>query len=799
MSEYARVPCEPGVDDPLDGEDERMGLVAGTLSARPHTRHACRAWPRRVLLAAAALLLLATLALAAGFVGPLGARSAEFHCSAPFTPPQPPPSSPPPSAGLPGLAATTRALGNSARLSPDSNETWLGADAARGLHEQAMLEEWLSNRHFVDAATEFSAVSSQPLHPRSPMEDDPSSSLLPLHSACSAPGVKVRPLAAHLDYRAAPLTYEYTVSEAIGEACSAGRRPSLVVSWGHNVCHDENTYVQSLQQNVTSVSEGNGAGELTFKAYGRGLTHATTHSVGRFLVVAYGAKGDVKDLQPLLKGRLVGPSILQVRAIRPLNSTRQADRDVMARVMAETESWWRPASACYCDGPCSHAWLVEYEVFDAGLYVLELRTTWLKRYSRWSLNVTLQDRPHAWLHTVYRGVTLVSESAGAERDTSQPCRAGEYDASRGRWLPLPSRPSAAAVAANSSTAVEYYCDGVVCSGNNTGAIIDEHGFSDDFQQQWVWKPLGCSYHLYTAAELTGCLSSRNFSHVHVHGDSLAREQFQNLVMLLDLHNAVDLPQTRGTAASLLATSDSAYSAALNLGSFTLNVHFDLGSGVQTALYNHTRRLMLWSPRIIVGLYQEQASYSVAAAAFYSQMTAQASQCREAGRATRCYYFVNPTVQHMYKAAQRSVMVAHSEKGGMECLTDQLHRVGTTVSVSDLATLLLPGANRTASSADDAEPLLPSSLSSSPPVHFPESVFGDALTAARWDSTHAGMHYSCFCHVYRCWLAEDCRSRFSPSKCARTDRPRYQKQWQGGVSSMVTISWLNDVCTATETT
>ena len=347
-----------------------------------------------------------------------------------------------------------------------------------------------------------------------------------------------------------------------------------------------------------------------------------------------------------------------------------------------------------------------------------------------------------------------------------------HEQRKGRWLPLPYRLSTSADGA-SDDGRQYYCDGFVCSGANVAYLSDAVGYSLDFSQVWVWRPVSCMYHLYTALELSLCSSRCSYGHIHVHGDSLAREQYQNLVMLLDDEHSIDLPKVRATAAQLLSTADSAHTATFHLlnSSHTLTVHFDVHDAPVAAHYDDTNRVVLWAARAINGLYQEMESMAACRAGYASQLQQQIQACKQGNMSTQpCFFLPNPTVQHAFKSPQHSFIHDAAQGVSYECKGIQLslHRGATTAAVDQLMAGLLQ------------------QVAEEPHMAV---VHADELTRARWDSTHDGMHYSALGQ----WQAQPCNREQSPQKCPMADQAKFERNWNGGVSNMITMAWVNQLC------
>ena len=694
-------------------------------------------------------------------------------------------------------------------------------------HDAAVMSSFQLNRLFVHPR-QLSSPMSDPrlLKGDSVMMGVPSDSdekLLPLHDACL--GRRVLPTNPSLDMRHAPAYYDYSVSQAIDEACSAVRRPAVHVAWSDNLCHDDSVHVHSLHQRVTIASAGNRAGSMSFRVLGSEATHGTTGHVQRFLLVGENVRGDSIGLEPEFKGRLVGPAIVAVQRFTALNVSANSTRQLVAEALGSQVGG---DCASILDQPLPYAlvWLVEYEVFDSGLYMLELRMTWLKRAARWGgIYDVVERRPHALLHTVYRGVLDVKDAPGSpaadDRHSSTTAmqqqrlcgqHVAEHDVGRGRWLPLPSRPST-----NGQTnATELYCDDIVCTGSNVHYLQDEHGFSIDYEQQWVWRPVACRLRLYSPDSFAQCMHRLNYSDIYFHGDSLAREQYQNTVMLLDRDGVIDLPKTQATAEQLIKKVDSSDGLSLHLrynpdsnDTQPLRLHFIMQDPTLDAPDAvDGRRLLLWAPRLATGLHIERESWNKALSQFRKQLALQNRQCRDNHQL--CHLLVQPTIQAQHKVIINDLWADQRAKNDYHCDLVRLKQGPTVRSVIEIVDELKgwlhshgqqqPTANVTQQqqqvevdrelfkmSAGEAATLTGAGLGM-------RILPADAITAARWDSSHDGLHYSALCDFFECHLptGRGCTDA-PPLKCPEEARPHYKRNWNGGVSNMITMTHINLLC------
>ena len=685
-------------------------------------------------------------------------------------------------------------------------------------HDSAVLQAAQSNRVFVHSRQLFSPLSDGSLlegkagQVRVP--SDAQNELLSLHDACSAR--RTLPVNPSLDSRSAPAFYDYSVDEALDEACSAGRRPAVQLSWSDNLCHDDSVYVHSLHQRISRASTGNRAGSMTFRVLGGQARQAIVGVVHKFVVVADDVSGDAVQLEPSLKGRLVGPAIVALHRITALDVTAPSTRQLMAEVLSSQDHTGDCISSADHPAPYAFAWLVEYEAFDSGLYVMELRTTWLKRAARWGPSGQIGQRPHALLHTVYRGVLNVIDHAVSPSDTrtsshstmaEQPlCQEDErqHDVGHGRWLPLPVLPN---------TNVSY-CDDVVCSGPNVEYLQDEHGFSIDYGRQWVWRPVHCRLQLYSPQSFAQCLHRRNYSDLYIHGDSLAREQYQNLIMLLDVDGVIDLPKTQATAEQLIKRSD-------NSDSLDFQLRFEPNSSLSQPLRVHFimqdptldvpdaadgRRVLLWAPRLAFGLFEERESWDAALSSFRQQLALQSRQCRDSSQL--CYLYVHPTVQSQHKNTVIELWREQKEKNDYHCIMRRLLLGPTRQSVVEVMDELLlwlhehqqPQNSSTTQQKRLEEDMTLFNMSADSAATLVGAGLGmrthpaDAITAARWDSSHDGLHYSAMCDLYECHLPTGRACTQSPPfKCPKEGRPHYKRNWNGGVSNMVTMTFINRLC------
>jgi len=760
-------------------------------------------------------------------------QTASSHCSLPS--PATPSSSPELSADLLALLNRSEAGAASERLTMPgelttvlshiamTTELQLPADVTRTTVEMlerddAVLRAALANRRFVHARQLFSPLSDARLlkgdteQMGAPDEEEEREQLLPLHDACSAR--RVLPINPTLDSRNAPAFYDYTVSDAIDEACSAGRRPAQLLTWSDNLCHDDTVYVHSLHQRITRASGGNGAGSMTFRVLGAQATHGRTGGVQRFLLLADDVRGDSVDLKPELKGRLVGPAIVAVQRFTSLNVSADSTRQLVAEVLSLQAGDEEAFIAAESPLPYAFIWVVEYEAFDSGVYMLELRTTWIKRAARWGRSGVVEKRPHALLHTVYRGVLDVTDyskpKAGQNRHSKatmkqQPlCQADkvEHEVGRGRWLPLPARPNT----------TELYCDDVVCSGSNVAYLQDEHGFSIDYGLQWVWRPAACRLRLYSPASFAQCLHRHNYSDFYSHGDSLAREQYQNLVMLLDADGVIDLPKTQASADQLIKKSDDANAVEFHLRydvngseSQPLRVHFIMQDPVLDAGdAADGRRLLLWAPRLATGLYEERESWQAAVSEFRKQLALQSRQCRDSGQL--CYLYVHPTVQAQHKNIMTEMWRDQKAKDDYHCNLQRMKQGPTQRSVVEvmdelkqwLHTHQQPQPSNNSQQIEQDLELFNMTAEEAATLTGAGSGMrilpADAITAARWDASHDALHYSAMCDFLECHLPEGrgCREA-PPFKCPKEARPHYKRNWNGGVSNMVTMTFINLMC------
>jgi len=92
-----------------------------------------------------------------------------------------------------------------------------------------------------------------------------------------------------------------------------------------------------------------------------------------------------------------------------------------------------------------------------------------------------------------------------------------------------------------------YMDGGVCTAPYCIAsqTLSDLQLSDPLglNLNWIWVPWNCHYRLYSPQEFVGCLKSCGLVRFSLQGDSLCREQLQNLHMLLTSFSPVsDIPK-----------------------------------------------------------------------------------------------------------------------------------------------------------------------------------------------------------------------------------------------------------------
>ena len=157
--------------------------------------------------------------------------------------------------------------------------------------------------------------------------------------------------------------------------------------------------------------------------------------------------------------------------------------------------------------------IAEYVVRDPGLYVLEV------------MLVDVHGDPVGVTHMVYQGLVHIKLGAEALPDSTQKC-SGLID-KVGRWVYFDST-------------ISDFCPTPLCSSDKTAEdptywkkyLIDELNLNNNY----VWTPYDCHYHIYSKPELLSCFSKCGYDKPNAVGfneaDSLGREIFFNLAQML---------------------------------------------------------------------------------------------------------------------------------------------------------------------------------------------------------------------------------------------------------------------------
>jgi hypothetical protein len=118
------------------------------------------------------------------------------------------------------------------------------------------------------------------------------------------------------------------------------------------------------------------------------------------------------------------------------------------------------------------------------------------------------------------------------------------------------------------------CASWACEGHSSALSQLNDLFS--FNNNYVWAPWKCIYKIYTPHEFKQCAIKQNIDSIKILGDSLAREHFQNLVMMLSNSDHMVLPKLLSSGGFSLPISKD----------FLLNISFDHFSAV---LQEHLRQ------------------------------------------------------------------------------------------------------------------------------------------------------------------------------------------------------------------
>lgn len=220
----------------------------------------------------------------------------------------------------------------------------------------------------------------------------------------------------------------------------------------------------------------------------------------------------------VLKGRLVGPSIVPIRCVRADSQTWNCSYAVSEAGEYRVEIVLHPhGNVAFFHGspirgpsqhchkratirPRAHEQCEKGDAWAAApLFAAEyiLNRTGLLASSASSSSASASESPSAFRQTPL-------------------CARGNH---AGRWLRL------------RSVAHVTVLNGSAFSGSNLDFVLDSVGLN----RGWIWAPYECHYHFYTPAEFQACMSDEHRRiTVDVEGDSLNREVLDSLAQLLDV-------------------------------------------------------------------------------------------------------------------------------------------------------------------------------------------------------------------------------------------------------------------------
>jgi hypothetical protein len=141
------------------------------------------------------------------------------------------------------------------------------------------------------------------------------------------------------------------------------------------------------------------------------------------------------------------------------------------------------------------------------------------------------------------------------RDRKELCRSGDQP---GRWIKL----NTTSEKNNVTPCASWACEG-------TFTAISQLNDLFYFNSNYVWAPWKCIYKIFTPQEFKQCAIQQNIDSIKILGDSLAREHFQNLIMMLSKSDNMVLPKLLTSGGFSLPMSKD----------FLLNVSFDHFSAV----------------------------------------------------------------------------------------------------------------------------------------------------------------------------------------------------------------------------
>lgn len=228
------------------------------------------------------------------------------------------------------------------------------------------------------------------------------------------------------------------------------------------------------------------------KVVGDGAIQYALHQPTEFTLYASWGNGN-PIMDTVFQARLVGPSMVAAMVSRPT-------------------------------GPDKH-YRVNYTLHDPGTYHLEIRISWLSGGLMDHLPLPLQgaafvDRTRHVDCIVYRQLLRTLAPSAKHRPTPIPlplplCQGGQH---AGRWVWV---------------APGTDCPPDVCQGTNASLsyLHDLYGFNTN----WVWSPYECNYHVFSVAAFEQCLVRKDIRTLGFIGDSLLREHFQNLMVFMQQH------------------------------------------------------------------------------------------------------------------------------------------------------------------------------------------------------------------------------------------------------------------------
>lgn len=210
---------------------------------------------------------------------------------------------------------------------------------------------------------------------------------------------------------------------------------------------------------------------------------------------------------------------------------------------------------------------VQYTLEDAGTYHLQMRLAWLTgssiehsytpRYAHEFLNKSI------YVDCIFynQSIAVVGNERMGLHDKKELCKSGDQP---GRWIKL-----------NTTSKNKIIpCVSWACEGNSSALSQLNDLFS--FNNNYIWAPWKCIYKIYTPHEFKQCAIQQNIDSIKILGDSLAREHFQNLVMMLSNRDHMVMPKLLSSGGFSLPISKD----------FLLNISFDHFSAV---LQQHIRQ------------------------------------------------------------------------------------------------------------------------------------------------------------------------------------------------------------------